>query len=375
MQPNQSECQNLLLRRMAPDDFDRLAGSLELITLQRRDVLGRHATADQFVYFPETAVASVTSQIDPMRLEIGFVGREGMLGVPVILSDGSWPATTFVQIPGTLLRMPADAFRSMVMASPTLLGLALRYVQAYLVQVAQTAVANGTFNVEQRLARWLLMAMDRVGHVEIELTHDFLAIMLGVRRPGVTVATHVLEGLHAIKATRGRILVTSRGKLVEVAGASYGTAEREYERLIGASLPIVRVTRDHPSTNPSQAEARHELSGHTVLVVEDDYTLASDTDRAIRRAGGHVLGPVGRERDALALIGKSSPGCALVDLNLGDGVRFAVASALQDRGIPFAFVTGYGDDVIPSRFADVTRMRKPVDLREVMRATACLCAR
>jgi CRP-like cAMP-binding protein len=191
--PNQTDCNNLLLRRMSADDFATLAGLLERIPGLQRDSLGENGVASEYVYFPETAVASVTSQSDPMRLEIGFVGREGFIGIPVVLSDGRWPATTFVQIPGTLLRMPAEAFRSAVLASPPLLGLMLRYVQAYLVQVAQTAVANGSFKVEERLARWLLMALDRVGLSEIALTHEFLAIMLGVRRPGVTVATHVLE--------------------------------------------------------------------------------------------------------------------------------------------------------------------------------------
>ena len=370
----QTDCNNLLLQCLSTDDFATLALSMERITGQQRDCLSEVGVAGEFVYFPETAVASVTSQCDPMRLEIGFVGREGFVGIPAVLSDGRWPATTFVQIPGTLLRMPAAAFRAAVMASPTLLDLTLRYVQAYLVQVAQTAVANGSFNVEERLSRWLLMALDRVGHVEIALTHDFLAIMLGVRRPGVTVAMHILEGLHAIKATRGRILVTSRGKLEEVAGASYGTAEREYVRLIGASLPQVRGVRDRSSLTELQPDGRSNLAGQNVLVVEDDYVLASETDRAIRLLGGHVLGPVGRERDALALIAKGVPRCALVDLNLGDGVRFAVASALQDRGIPFVFVTGYDDDLIPSRFDDVARLRKPVDMRDVVRATTRLCS-
>ncbi|WCS23704.1 PAS domain S-box protein [Methylobacterium sp. NMS14P] len=117
-----------------------------------------------------------------------------------------------------------------------------------------------------------------------------------------------------------------------------------------------------------------DLMGCKVLVVEDDFFLAKDTERALKRAGGVVLGPVAREEQALALIETEAPTCALVDINLGQGAQFDVAGALQDLGVPFVFVTGYDDVVIPARFDGVERIRKPTDFRQVVRAAARLCA-
>lgn len=116
-----------------------------------------------------------------------------------------------------------------------------------------------------------------------------------------------------------------------------------------------------------------DLSGCKVLVVEDDFFLAKDTERALKRAGGVVLGPVSREEQALVLIVDEAPTCALVDINLGEGAQFTVAEVLQDRGVPFVFVTGYDDVVIPARFDGVERIRKPTDFRQIVRAAARLC--
>ena len=116
------------------------------------------------------------------------------------------------------------------------------------------------------------------------------------------------------------------------------------------------------------------LGGHSVLVIEDDYDLARDTGRALAEAGGRVLGPVGSEAQALALVARKAVRCALVDINLGEGARFTVADALQERGVPFVFVTGYDDHVIPERFDAVERVRKPAELRQVVEAAARLCA-
>lgn len=114
------------------------------------------------------------------------------------------------------------------------------------------------------------------------------------------------------------------------------------------------------------------LAGHTVLVVEDDYFIASDTGRSVRSAGGGVLGPVAHEHQALALIAGGAPTCAVVDINLGDGPSFVVSEALQDAGIPFVFVTGYDEVVVPARFDAIERLRKPVAHGEVVRAAARL---
>ena len=368
---HQSECRNLLLRRMSSEDFDLLAASLERIEVGQRDCLGRPGLDCAFVYFPETGFASVTAQCDPMKVEIGLVGREGFLGIPILLGGGSWPSATYAQLPGTFLRMEAAAFREALEASPSLTRLLLRYVQAYLVQVSSTAVANATYNVVERLARWLLMASDRTDGPELVLTHEILSIMLGVRRPGVTVATHLLEGDHAIRATRGRIDVVSRAKLIEAAGASYGTAEAEYDRLVGSQA---EDRLGSAGVGQVATSSERDLDGYSILVVEDDYGLARDTGRAVMEAGGTVLGPVGREDQALAIVARRTPRCALVDINLGGGARFAVADALEERGVPFVFVTAYDDEAIPARFDRVPRLRKPVELPRIVQVAARLCA-
>lgn len=111
-------------------------------------------------------------------------------------------------------------------------GLLGRYVDSMIIQVGQTVHANADLNLEARLARWILMMHDRLQSDELPLTHDFLAAMLNVRRPGVTTATHILEGAGMIKAKRGRIIVLDREKLMEMAGETYGIAEAEYDRLL-----------------------------------------------------------------------------------------------------------------------------------------------
>ena len=138
-----------------------------------------------------------------------------------------------VQASGGALRIHPGDLRAAIRESPSIFRPFGLYIQALIVQIAQTAYVNVTFGIEARLARWLLMMQDRIEGTELPLTHDFLAAMLGVRRLGVTMATHVLEGMGAIRARRGRIEIRDREKLAELAGDSYLTAEREDERLMG----------------------------------------------------------------------------------------------------------------------------------------------
>ena len=134
--------------------------------------------------------------------------------------------------------MPVARFIDVVEANADARRVFLRYVQSYQTQLAYTSLANGGYTIHQRLARWLLMSHDRLRTEEIPLTHEFLSIMLAVRRSGVTDNLHILEGLHAIRSHRGVIHIRDREKLLEIAGASYGTPEEEYERLIGASSEL-----------------------------------------------------------------------------------------------------------------------------------------
>jgi CRP-like cAMP-binding protein len=154
--------------------------------------------------------------------------------VPVLLGADRTPHETFMQIGGAALRIGADAFRHALEQSPALQKLLLRFVQVFHLQTAQTAACNGSHPVGRRLARWLLMCHDRLDGDELPLTHEFIAVMLGVRRPGVTEALQMLETEQAIRAERRNIVVLDRRRLEETAGDGYGGPEAEYERLIGS---------------------------------------------------------------------------------------------------------------------------------------------
>jgi hypothetical protein len=167
------------------------------------------------------------------HVEVGLAGWEGLSGaVPVLLGNDRIPHDNFMQVAGHGLRIGTEALCAAVEESPSLRTLLLRYVQTEFVQARQTAYVNATYTTELRLARWLLMCHDRVDGDDLPVKHEFLAVMLGVQRTGVTLALQVLEGAGRIRGRRGRITVTNRELLEQLAGDSYGAAEAEYARLI-----------------------------------------------------------------------------------------------------------------------------------------------
>jgi CRP-like cAMP-binding protein len=235
----QSNLCNRLLGAMTPADFALLQPHLERVPLNLREVVIPAGEPIQHVYFVERGITSVLAEIAQDRIEIGMVGPEGMAGVAVVLGVESSPHSFMVQAEGEALRIPALKLQAVMSRSPSLSAMLTRYVHCFLVQVSQTAYANGDFGLEARLARWVLMTQDRLDRDELPLTHEFLSLMLGVRRPGVTTATHVLEGNGMIRAQRGRITVLDREKLMDLADTSYGLPEAEYARVMG--LPLSRM--------------------------------------------------------------------------------------------------------------------------------------
>ena len=227
---------NRLLAALPPADAEALAPHLEPIALRRGFYIERPGEPVSHVYFPLSGMGSVVAVGDrhrDQRIEAGVFGREGMSGLAVVLGDGRSPHEAFVQIPGEGLRLPADALREVLDARPEVRRVLLLYVQAWMVQTAHTVLAQGRAKLEERLARWLLMSHDRSEGDDLPLTHEFLALMLGVRRAGVTMATHLLEARGVIQAARGRLAVLDREGLEEVAGGTYGVPEAEYRRLLG----------------------------------------------------------------------------------------------------------------------------------------------
>jgi CRP-like cAMP-binding protein len=231
----QSTIRNRLLGAMTPDDFALLQPHLERVPLKLRHMVIEAGEPIQHVYFVEQGIASVLAEVAQERIEVGMIGSEGLAGVAVVLGVDSSPHAFMVQAEGEALRIPAAELRAAMGRSPSLCALLARYVHYFTVLLSQTAYANANFGIEARLARWILMTQDRLGREELPLTHEFMSLMLGVRRPGVTVATHVLEGSGMIRAKRGRITVLDRERLMDLADTSYGLPEAEYARVMGPS--------------------------------------------------------------------------------------------------------------------------------------------
>jgi CRP-like cAMP-binding protein len=226
-------CGNQLLCRLSDGDFALIKDRLQTVELTLRMPLEDRNRPIDKVYFPEAGIASVVATSGPHQVEAGIIGREGMTGLAVLLADDRSANATFIQVAGSGLCIEADALRDLMQQSESLRTLLLRFVQAFMTQMSQTALANGRAKLEERLARWLLMAHDRVDGRELPLTHEFLALMLGVRRAGVTTALQALEDRGLISIKRGLIVMEDRDAVVKFAGALYGIPEAEYRRLIG----------------------------------------------------------------------------------------------------------------------------------------------
>lgn len=240
---DQSTIKNRLLKALAPKAFARFVPHLEFTDLSIKHVLVEVDQPTMDVCFIERGLGSmVATSSDNETVEVGHIGREGMTGEHVVMGADETPNRTFMQVAGAGYLMPASALMDILNSDLTTRQLFLRYVHCCALQLSHTALSNGRYNVYERLARWLLMVHDRIDGDDLPLTHEFLGIMLGVRRSGVTDQIHLLEGVHAIKATRGNIKVLDRERLREIASGCYGVPEREYERLVG--MPISANRRE-----------------------------------------------------------------------------------------------------------------------------------
>lgn len=230
-----STVRNRLLKALSADDFALVQPHLRpMQTEMRQTMIIPHEPVTQ-LFFPEVGYVSVVADKENGGIEVGIIGREGLVGAsPVLLHSGTSPYHEFVQCPGAVLVIDATDFCAAVDHSATFRTLMLRYLHTKLVQARQTAFVNAAYTMDTRLARWLLMCHDRVDGDEITITHEFIALMLGVQRSGATLAVHILEGTGCIKAQRGRVTVRDRDTLLALANSSYGTTEAEYARLIAA---------------------------------------------------------------------------------------------------------------------------------------------
>ena len=232
---SQHSTANLLLRALSEADFSLLAPHLEYEQLKFKDPIFNPDEPIERVYFLENGVASIVSeQENGDEVEVGLYGREGMSGAAVVMGAEQSPHASMVQVgdPATY-SIDSGLLLEACDASATLRRLMTRYVQSLNIQAAMTAASNAHYALPERLARWLLMCHDRTDDDRMELTHEFLSMMLAVRRSGVTVTLHTLEATGAIRSARGVVIITNRSRLEEIAGDAYGQPEAEYRRLIG----------------------------------------------------------------------------------------------------------------------------------------------
>jgi len=224
---------NHLLAALLDAEFDRLSPHLESIPLLLGDVLCESGGKLDYVYFPTTAIISLHYLLENGgSSEIAGVGNEGVLGISLFMGGGSTPSRAVVQTGGRGYRLPARILMEEFNRNGPVMRLLLRYTQALLTHMSQTAVCNRHHTVEQQLCRWLLLTLDRLGSNELTMTQELISNMLGVRREGVTEAAGRLQGYRYISYRRGHITVLDRAGLERHVCECYAVVKKEFARLL-----------------------------------------------------------------------------------------------------------------------------------------------
>lgn len=224
--------QNRVLTSLSPPDLKRLAPHLVPLTLKIRHSLLEPGELIDTVYFMEDAVASVVVAMETGdTVEVGLIGREGVVGLPAVMGSDRGVNRTYIQLAGRGYSLKANILREQFESSSGLRSCVYRAIQGYMVQTAQTAACNRVHELEPRLARWLIMCSDRVQSDHINITHEFLAMMLGTQRSSVTIAAGILHKAGLIIYSRGSVSIQDRKGLIDAACECYQTVQAEYLRL------------------------------------------------------------------------------------------------------------------------------------------------
>ena len=227
-------CRNLLLRALPAENLEQLWPHMECVPMQPKRVLHYPQTPMQYLYFPEDGLISIVAHAGEGKgIEGWLVGRDGFIGVPVILGEDSPSHRRVVQVGGTALRIRSTVMLQAMEEMRPLRDLLLYYVQVVLMQTAQISACNAAHGVQQRVARWLLMAQDRCGTDTLPLTHDILARMLGIRRATITDCIIGLERNGVLEKARSLIQIIDRDRLKETSCACYGMIRNAEKRLLG----------------------------------------------------------------------------------------------------------------------------------------------
>jgi CRP-like cAMP-binding protein len=237
---------NRLLSLLSDHDYERLRPHLSQVAFEYRKSLYEASRPIDHVYFPIDGVASlVITTADGSSAEVGTIGSEGLVGLPVCLGDRDAPSSVYVQVPGTGLQIDARIFRDQLSLNPTLNLIILRYAHAFFNQVAQSAVCAHLHRVEQRCCRWLLMTRDRMPSGDFLLTHEFLGMMLGVRRTTVTDVMGGLQKAGLIRYRRGHVTILDQEALLQRACECYEISKLEFDRMLGDTPVAPRTDKKH----------------------------------------------------------------------------------------------------------------------------------
>jgi CRP-like cAMP-binding protein len=230
--------QNHLLAALPQSEFERLAPHLELVSLALGEVLYESGGRLNHVYFPTDSIVSLLYVMeDGSSAEIAVVGNEGILGISLFMGGETTPSRAVVQSEGSGYRLPAQLLKREFNRGGPMMLLLLRYTQALITQMSQTAVCNRHHSIDQQLSRWLLMSLDRLHSDELTMTQELIANMLGVRREGVTEAAGKLRDAGIIEYSRGHIKVLDRPKLEQHVCECYAVVKKEIDRLLSDTPP------------------------------------------------------------------------------------------------------------------------------------------
>jgi CRP-like cAMP-binding protein len=238
MTPLHNPKQNHLLAALPASEFDRLAPHLQLVPLKLGEVLYESGGQLNHVYFPTNSIVSLLYVMeDGSSAEIAVVGNEGILGISLFMGGETTPNRAVVQSEGVGYRLPSQHLKQEFNRAGPMMHLLLRYTQALITQMSQTAVCNRHHSVDQQLCRWLLLSLDRLSTDELTMTQELIANMLGVRREGVTAAAGKLRDAGIIEYSRGRIKVLDRNKLEKHVCECYAVVKKEVDRLLSDIPP------------------------------------------------------------------------------------------------------------------------------------------
>ncbi|MDB5759815.1 MAG: Crp/Fnr family transcriptional regulator [Burkholderia sp.] len=232
--PSSQPCDNRLLDMLSSDDYLPLAPFLEKVDLNIKETIAQRGQPVHYIYFPCTAVLSVLNQmLDGQLVEVGTIGNEGFSGIDVLIGSDTSTETTICQIKGRALRMTAANFKRAVDGNTPLRRVTQRFLQAYLGMVSQSVACNRLHTIEARFARWVLMTHDRVMGDQFFLTQEFLASMLGVHRPSISLVAGAFQQAGMIRYSRGHMAILKRDALEEICCECYEIVNKQYERTVG----------------------------------------------------------------------------------------------------------------------------------------------